>query len=521
MGPNMTSPYYCPSGRLSPTAIPLTILCSLAALPGAWVYAWATVHIPFVYLNFLFATAFAIWLGCIAKFAATRGKVRNPHRMGQLGVAIGLVGWYCQWAAWITMLIHKSGEVSGNSLIGTFADVAASPGFIVQFAVEASKAGAWHIGGWSVAGGALIAVWLTELALLLSLPHLMGRMRAGEPFCEASNTWAEAIKLPRKFAFIDEPYVAAQFLETHPEQLFSVLRPWRDDGPPSYSQVTVHRCRGGGDPYVCITNTAAVLKDGKIEETHKLVSDFLRLPGMDADELIRIGANPSSAEGDGTGIPEIPAPPELASAIAHLDGDRYEAALEAAKPYLQAAEATLRLDAIRLSALACSRLSLWGDACRLWQTLFDEESTAHNALQIATTSVMAGNVPGAMIWVRRSLAMNAESHELPGLLIQTNFVTALSQCGHMKDALPYLDEIKQAYASLGLTDPTFLYAQRVPFFSAFLDNSAPVIRAALGPEQGRAWYTSMLPHLDDNGKMELSKWLETGFNPATGQPGSA
>jgi hypothetical protein len=311
----MTSPYYCPSGRLPPTAIPFTILCSVAALPGAWIYAWLTTHIPFVYFNFIFATGFAIWLGCIAKYAATYGKVRNPRWMGKLGAAIGLVGWYCQWAAWIAMLIHKSAHPPGDSLVGTFTALAASPHFMVSFVIEAASAGIWKIGGWRVAGGALITVWLAELAILLSLPHLMGRIRAGEPFCETSNTWAEATGLPRKFAFIDEPYVAAQFLETHPEQLFSVLGAWPGKGSLSYSRVTVHRCRGGGDPYISITNTAAVLKNGKVEETHKLVSDFLRLPGMDPDELIRVCADSAPREPDGAGVAELPVSPELDTAI--------------------------------------------------------------------------------------------------------------------------------------------------------------------------------------------------------------
>jgi hypothetical protein len=517
----MTSPYYSPSGRLPPTAIPFTVLCSVAALPGAWLYAWLITHIPFVYFNFFFATGFAIWLGCITKYAATHGKVRNPRWMGKFGVAIGLVGWYCQWAAWIAMLIHKSGHVSGDSLVGTFTALAASPRFMVHFAIEAASAGVWKIGGWSVAGGALITVWLAELAMLLSLPHLMGRIRAGEPFCETSSTWAEAIELPRKFAFIDEPYVLAQFLETNPEQLFSVLGAWSEGGPLSYAKVTVHRCRGGGDPYISITNTAAILKNGKVEETHKLVSDFLRLPGMDPDEVIRVCADPASSQPDAARVPELPVPPELETAINHLNADRYDAALDAAAPYVTADQASLRIDATRLCALASSRLGLWPESFNFWHTLFVEESSAHNALQVATSSVMAGNVPRGMTWIAKSLEMNAASHELPGLLIQTNFVTALTQCGQMKDALPYLDEIKQVYANIRLTDPTFLYAHRMPLFSAFLDNSAPVIRAALDPEQGRAWYTSMLPHLDDNGRTELSAWLEDGFDQRPGQPGAA
>lgn len=67
---------------------------------------------------------------------------------------------------------------------------------------------------------------------------------------------------------------------------------------------------------------------------------------------------------------------------------------------------------------------------------------------------------------------------------------------------------------LGVTDPTVLYVNRMPLFSAFLGNSVPIVRAALNPEQGRGWYTAMVPHLDDRGNAELGEWLDTRFSAA-------
>jgi hypothetical protein len=114
-------------------------------------------------------------------------------------------------------------------------------------------------------------------------------------------------------------------------------------------------------------------------------------------------------------------------------------------------------------------------------------------------------------WIAKARELNAASRKMSDLQIVTNFITALTRSGHAEQALPYLDEVRALYVSLGVTDPTMLYARQVPLFNVFLDNSLPVVHAALGVDHGRAWYTSMLPHLDQPGKEELTGWLDTNF----------
>ena len=107
--------------------------------------------------------------------------------------------------------------------------------------------------------------------------------------------------------------------------------------------------------------------------------------------------------------------------------------------------------------------------------------------------------------------MNGRTRELPMLQLWIGFVTALGRAGQERAALPYLDRIRQVYAELGTTDATVLYARRIPFFSAFLDNTRPLVRAALDDEQGRRWYAALLPSLDANGRQELNAWLDQAF----------
>jgi hypothetical protein len=400
-------------------------------------------------------------------------------------------------------------------LIVDFTHMATNPAYPIAAAAERLKAGVGEIAGWRIGGWAFVVSWLIELCILLGVPYLLGRARASEPFCERSGTWAKQIELPGKFAFIEPAEGVAQELESDPERLFSLLEPWSDAGALNYSKVTLYRCNCGCDPFISVSNKEVILTNQKASEASQSFVTFLRLPGADPEaELQRIAqleAHPTATASP----PEQDTAPELLGAISDMDEGRFEAALAAVSPYLHSTEDSLRIDAVRLSALASARLGRWHESRSFWDALFNEEPTVDNALQVAASSAMAGDVARGEEWVARARQMNSTSQEMPEISILTTFVSALTQCGQMKAALPYLNEIKNVYVSIGVTDSTYLLVHGVPFFSGFLLHSAAVIRSALGLEQGEAWYRSMLPHLDEGGREELSAWLETTFIPGT------
>jgi hypothetical protein len=112
-------------------------------------------------------------------------------------------------------------------------------------------------------------------------------------------------------------------------------------------------------------------------------------------------------------------PPELEKAVDHLEAGEYENVLVCAAQYLTSTESHLCMDAIRLSALANSRLERWHSALECWRSLFDRDATAHNALQLATASVMAGNVAQGEQWFVTASRLNAISADVPWMLIKT------------------------------------------------------------------------------------------------------
>ncbi len=501
----MSSPYYVPSGRLPGQAIVAAAACALLVFVPAWLYAWLTIHSPLVLLNWFAMGVFAVVMGVAARQVAHQARARNPMWMGRLGLAIGVAGWYAHWAAWLAI-----------ADAGSFASLLAAPLDMWRFGMLLAENEVRHVAGMRIEGSALVAGWIVEFILLTTLPRSLARGAAEEPFCELTGSWATPFELPRRFAWIDEPHVAVHRLETAPHELFSILGAGVEADAARYSAVTLYRI--GGDPFVSIDNVQVERDAKKERKTTRPVIAYLRLPGMDAEEIIDECSAPAAME---TG--QAPAdPPELIDAIDHLGAGRLEEALAGAMPHAAATHDGLRIDAIRLCAMASARLGRWAESQRYWHALCDEEPSAFNALQTGCCCAMTGDTARGEEWIAWACERNATSREMPDTQIVTSFISALTQSGQAARAMPYLEQLRALYTSLGCLDATLLFARRAPLFGTFLQNSLPIVRAVLGQEDGRAWYAAMLPHLDGLGSETLGAWLDENFaNMASATPASA
>jgi hypothetical protein len=498
--------YYTPSLHVPRIAIPVAILCSTASLPGAWLYAWLNTSLPprSLVLHAFAAIGFAFWLALFAWLAAKVAKVRNPRWMGRTGFLIGLVGWYCQLAAYAMFALSGS-QPSAGTVWGTFSAIATHP---LQMVGMLTGPAAEEIAGGPVLTGLRVLAWLAELLVLVAVPCLVAANRAAQPFCEATNVWAEAIPLPHRFACIEPPTDVVKRLEADPEHVFAILTAAVDDDRASYWKAVLYRCPGG-DLYLTLRRAKQPdSASNKTREGPLLLVDLLKLPSADPDEVIRKFAQAAQ---------HITTPSELQSAVEDLEAGRYQAALDAAAPHMSSDRFGLRIDALRLAGLANARLEKWSDSRQCWLRLYTDVPTARHALEVATSSVMAGEVARGEQWIAKALELNSAEPTVPGLTILTNFLTALTQTGQLKVAFPYLEQVKECYESLSITDSHFLWTRGVPFFETFLEKSEVIVRSMLDPEQGHAWYATMLPHLDENGRQQLSEWLRTWCTETVGE----
>jgi len=488
---------YQPSGIVPPRAYLLAAVAIAITLPLAVLYAWLIVPAPAV-VNIILAFVFALTMASLVKSACARGQVRSPGWAGKFGLLLGVCGWVVQWAAWAAW--QQDANLGLSEIVPRALGLAAQPGALLASVGDA----------WSAMSSTFIGVpvkypmalaWMLELWALLFFPHYAGKMRAEELFDEAGAQWAHYETLPERFTLPSQADLLA-LLASPGRRLEDLLAPEFDPSPAKHAILRVYRV-GEGDPLVSIVSVEQREKgDPRVVECSPGL--FLYVPEAEL-EALRAGAEDTAVEPD---------PPELLKAIAHLQAGRLEAAIEAAAPFTTAEEARLYADANRICALACSQTEQWARANGYWQALFERETTAHNALQVATTAIMADQMEEGRAWAERALAMNAISHEMPGVSIITNLMSALIAVNRHAAAMPYLEQLKALYMELHITDSTYLYGHRVPFFSVFLEKSADILDHVLDADAQRQWYAAMLPHLDAQGQTNLSAWMERVPAPA-------
>lgn len=490
----MRSAYYQPSGRVSPRAIVITLLLTSLLLPLAWLYAWTVFHLPQVIAFFS-----ALTLSFLVFLATTGvihwGKVRNAAAASAIGVLVGAIAWYAHWAFLAALADHSAGGSAGAYAY------ARHPAHLYGAISAITRPGA----------GTLLK-WLLEFGAMVVLPALSAAGMARRPFCEVAGDWADEIKLDKSFAAIDDDAIPAfrAALESAPAQAKALLAEGKPK-PTRHAQVSVYPCEQAGIAYLSVCNVTQRFHASGLKETRTSVVDLLTIPLPVALDLVAHGGVTGAASPAAPETQSAPdgadTPPELLPALSALEAEQYEQAITLALPYCTPTQPTLHLDALRLCAIAYARLERWDEAAEHYKGLYAAEARVHNALQLAASSIMAGRLEEGEKWMRSTLALNRDTPELPAIQVYTTFITALKQRGYLRQAMPYLEAVKEIYEQLHLTDPTFLTLRGVPFFISFLEQSAPVVDASMDAAQARAWYQSMLPHLDPPGRDELKAWL--------------
>lgn len=202
-------------------------------------------------------------------------------------------------------------------------------------------------------------------------------------------------------------------------------------------------------------------------------------------------------------------PEELQPAIAALQADEFEQALQLATPHALHADLTIRLDANRLCALALSRLERYADALTHWKVLVELEPEPHNFLQLASSAAVAGDLemaePAFHEAVHRAHAAETDGpSSMPGM--HANYATALARGGRADLALRHVDVLRDWYMDLHITDSTFLYLRGMPFFSGFLQQGIPIAKLVKSQPELDAWLDEMHDKLDEEGQTALSDY---------------
>lgn len=379
---------------------------------------------------------------------------------------------------------------------------------------------------WSVVVSSPVTVWfgasvgaLLEAFILGVLAIFSCRAQARTPFSESARQWAvkdmegelwgDSMSADQVLTGLQAQGVSLLLGMPRAAELgASVASQWRTvfvqgqwvegDLPSRWLTINVKSHERGDDGKVK-TQTEEVVDHWAVS-----ADDYLALKNLLQGE-IQPATDPAV---EGQGEPgERPTPTVLQPAVTALEAEQFSVCWSLAQAHCQHPDPEIQADAWRLCALAQARLQHWPQAFDHYHHLFELEPTTLNALQLATTSVMMGELTRGEAWFAKAVELNDGTPEMPPARMRTAYLSALEQAGEFEAALPHLDWLAQGYMAMGITDDHFVWTRGFPFFSEFLGKSHSLLTQVLSGADLRAWYERMTQNLDEDGRQRLMRHL--------------
>ncbi|MBN8614304.1 MAG: hypothetical protein J0L92_27135 [Deltaproteobacteria bacterium] len=186
VGPTRPTPYVS-SGRTPIVGLAAGLGAgTLVALVLSVLYAYGTLYIPIVQVEFLLTVAFGAAVGASTTGVMHRFHVRSRAVVVGTSLVLGTLAWAVSWLPWLyaTMQRYGSGAGAIDVLDPTFVGVAIA---------QIYEHGTWGIGSSAtsnVSGAMLGAVWVCEAATIIGFSTGVSlSMTKGRVFCETCESW--------------------------------------------------------------------------------------------------------------------------------------------------------------------------------------------------------------------------------------------------------------------------------------------------------------------------------------------
>ncbi len=188
-------PLHVSSGRTPITGLVLGLLAgTAAALVLSVIYAYGTLYIPIVQIEFLLTLGFGAAVGASTSNVMHRFHVRNRAIVIGAAFLLGVFAWAFSWFPWLYGTLDRFGaEVTIERLL--------DPVFVAFSIAGIYENGTWGIGsttsssGSSAVSGVMLGiVWLGEAAAIIGVSTAVGvNTSKDRVFCEACDTWCTIV----------------------------------------------------------------------------------------------------------------------------------------------------------------------------------------------------------------------------------------------------------------------------------------------------------------------------------------
>ncbi|MGE5193368.1 MAG: hypothetical protein ACM3U2_12815 [Deltaproteobacteria bacterium] len=283
--------FYRHSGIVPLGGLVQTVFAGLgSAISIGFVYSYAMVYIPIIYLNFLGTAGFGFIVGYLVKQSARAGKIRNRFVPAAVGFVSALAGLYFAWGA---DLLARQGVPGNLGFLAAF-----NPEVLWDYMQWFYENGQWAIGQHArdnIKGIPLAVVWIAEFGTIVGLATGIpwGEIRKWV-FCENCGWWETIESNVNHFSAVDADTTAERLKQVD----LTVLREMTPARPSDMMHLRLHlaTCETCDESnYLDLDQvTVTVDKKGNAKTTSKLLVEKLQIAAADVPLVKAAGPVPES-----------------------------------------------------------------------------------------------------------------------------------------------------------------------------------------------------------------------------------
>jgi len=198
-------------------------------------YAYAMVYSPLVILSLLIIAAYGFGLSFVMILAGKASKCRSTPVLAVMGVLIGVIALYTEWAAFESALLGK-----GSEGVPGFVDLLLDPQEMWRFAQLINETGWYSISDATPSGLMLWITWGIEAVIVVGATTVgaIGSI-SDEVYCEECGQWCEDHSHVL-LTFPEDDDAFERVVQGDINALTTLDPPF--EGQPAYLQVELKQC---------------------------------------------------------------------------------------------------------------------------------------------------------------------------------------------------------------------------------------------------------------------------------------
>jgi len=182
--------------------------------------------------------------------------------------------------------------------------------------------------------------------------------------------------------------------------------------------------------------------------------------------------------------------------------------IKGAKKFLDNKSKPIAKDACKLIGLSLFQQAQYQEALPYFQKTTEYNAEVNDWFNVMTAGTLSKNVEIGRVAFDKAVQLQLDTghKEEPSIpFMRQYYACALRDIGEFALALEQINELRQIYEQLKISDTTFLYTRGVPFLSHTMDVAVDVFKGLGSSFNAIEWIDSFSSNLDEAGQEYLNE----------------